>query len=96
MRMKVLEPLAKGKAVVTTALGAEGFTGFGEPPPFEVADTSEAIAVATARLLGDEGARRELGARARDFAERHHSPAAWAGRLEEVYAEAAGTVGAES
>jgi polysaccharide biosynthesis protein PslH len=93
MRMKVLEPLAKGKAVVTTALGAEGFTGFGEPPPFEVADTSKAIAAATARLLGDDNARRQLGARARDFAERHHSPAAWAGRLERVYEEAADMAG---
>lgn len=88
MRMKVLEPLARGKAVVTTALGAEGFTVFGEELPFEVADASEAIASATARLLDDDRARRELGVRARDFAERHHSPEAWAARLEAVYEEA--------
>jgi glycosyltransferase involved in cell wall biosynthesis len=88
MRMKVLEPLAKGKAVVTTRLGAEGFNEFGEELPFEVAETSEEIATATAALLSDEGTRRLLGRRAREFAEHHHSPAAWAARLERVYEEA--------
>jgi glycosyltransferase involved in cell wall biosynthesis len=88
MRMKVLESLARGKAVVTTGLGAEGFNVFGEELPFEVADSSAAIAAATARLLDDDRARHELGGRARDFAERHHSPAAWAARLEAVYEEA--------
>ncbi len=88
MRMKVLEPLARGKAVVTTPLGAEGFTAFEQEPPFEIAATGDAIAAATARLLGDDGARQELGRRARDFAERHYSPPAWASRLEAVYGEA--------
>jgi len=88
MRMKVLEPLARGKAVVTTPLGAEGFTGFEPEPPFEVAATGEAIAAATAHLLGDDGARRELGLRARKFAELHYSPPAWASRLVAVYGEA--------
>ena len=74
MRMKVLESMARGKAVVTTGLGAEGFNVFGEELPFEVADSSPEIAAATARLLDDDRARRELGGRARDFAERHHSP----------------------
>ena len=37
MRMKVLEAMAIGKAVVTTRLGAEGFTGFGEEPPLAIA-----------------------------------------------------------
>ena len=94
MRMKVLEPLARGKAVVTTGLGAEGFAVFGEELPFEVADSSAAIASATARLLDDDRARHELGRRARDFAERHHSPTAWAGRLEAVYEEARNIAGA--
>lgn len=87
MRMKVLEPLARGKAVVTTPLGAEGFNEFGEALPFELAETSEEIAAAVIALLDDDGARRRLGGRAREFAERHHSPAAWAARLERVYEE---------
>ncbi len=88
MRMKVLEALARQKAVVTTSLGAEGFTGFEPELPFVVADDSEAIATATADLLADDGRRQELARRARGFAERHHSPEAWATRLETVYEEA--------
>jgi polysaccharide biosynthesis protein PslH len=88
MRMKVLEALARGKAVVTTSLGAEGFTCFEEPPPLAVADDAAALAAALADLLADDERRRQLGAQAREFALRHHSPAAWAARLEAVYEEA--------
>jgi glycosyltransferase involved in cell wall biosynthesis len=88
MRIKVLEALARGKAVVTTTRGAEGYTGFEPEPPFAVADDPEAIASATATLLADTARRRELGSRAREFALRHYSPSAWAARLETVYAEA--------
>jgi glycosyltransferase involved in cell wall biosynthesis len=93
MRMKVLEAMARRKAVVTTALGAEGFASLEPVLPLLVADDSEGIASAIASLLGDEGERLELGRRAREFAERHHSPAAWAARLEGVYEEARAGVG---
>ena len=88
MRMKVLQAIAAGKAVVTTPRGAEGFDCFEEEPPLMVADEASAIAAATSALLEDESRRRELGARARAFAERHHSPRAWAERLTSVYEEA--------
>jgi glycosyltransferase involved in cell wall biosynthesis len=88
MRMKVLEAMARQKAVVTTPLGAEGFRGFGQAPPLEIAADSEAIAAATASLLGERERRRELGRRAREFACLHHSPEAWAERLEAIYDEA--------
>lgn len=88
MRMKVLEAIAREKAVVTTSLGAEGFTGLEPEPPFRVADEAGAIAGAIASLLGDDSERGRLGRRAREFAERHHSPAAWAARLETIYEEA--------
>lgn len=88
MRMKILQAMAAGKAVVTTSRGTEGYTGFDEEPPLLVADSEAEIAAATATLLEDEGRRRALGARAREFTERHHSPAAWARRLTEVYEEA--------
>ncbi|HEX5713231.1 MAG TPA: glycosyltransferase [Solirubrobacterales bacterium] len=87
MRMKVLEALAREKAVVTTGLGAEGF-GLEPQSPFRVADDGAGIAAAIAGLLGDPGERRALGVRARSFAERHYSPSAWAARLEQVYEEA--------
>lgn len=88
MRMKVLEAMALGKAVVTTGLGAEGFTSFAEAPPLAIADSGEEIAAAITRLLGGDAARRELGAEAREFALRHHTPAAWANRLQAVFEEA--------
>jgi polysaccharide biosynthesis protein PslH len=85
MRMKVLEAMAMQKAVVTTPLGAEGFTGFEAELPFLVADSAEGLASATRGLLCDEHRRLTLATRARAFAEAHHSPAAWASRLEAVY-----------
>jgi glycosyltransferase involved in cell wall biosynthesis len=88
MRMKVLQALASGKAVVTTPRGTEGYTGFGVEPPLVVADDAAGLAEETASLLTDAPRRRELGERAREFALRHHSPQAWAERLEGVYEDA--------
>ncbi|MGN6255403.1 MAG: glycosyltransferase family 4 protein [Solirubrobacterales bacterium] len=88
MRMKVLQAMAAGKAVVTTTRGTEGYTGFGAEPPLAVADGEAEIAAATAALLADGEARLRLGEQAREFAERHHSPEAWAERLTAVYEEA--------
>ncbi|HKF83529.1 MAG TPA: glycosyltransferase [Solirubrobacterales bacterium] len=88
MRMKVLQAMAAGKAVVTTPRGTEGYTGFGEEPPLAVGESEEEIAAATAALLEDDAARRGLGERAREFAQRHHSPEAWARRQTAVFEEA--------
>jgi glycosyltransferase involved in cell wall biosynthesis len=88
MRMKVLEAMAAGKAVVTTPLGAEGFDVIEPSPPLAIAASGEEIAAATAALLGDDEIRHDLGRRAREFAARLHSPRAWAARLEAVYEEA--------
>jgi glycosyltransferase involved in cell wall biosynthesis len=85
MRMKVLQAMSAGKAVVTTSRGTEGYTGFGEQPPLAVADSEAEIAAAAVALLGDDERRLALGADARAFAERHHSPEAWAERLTAVY-----------
>jgi glycosyltransferase involved in cell wall biosynthesis len=88
MRMKVLQAMAAGKAVVTTPRGTEGYTGFGEEPPLAVGEDAAEIAAATAALLGDDERRRRLGERARRFARRHHSPEAWAERQTAVFEEA--------
>jgi polysaccharide biosynthesis protein PslH len=88
MRMKVLQAFAAGKPVVTTRLGAEGFDVLDPSPPLVIGDTAEAIAAAVEGLLADAGRRRELGRQAREFAERYHSPAAWAARLGAIYEEA--------
>jgi glycosyltransferase involved in cell wall biosynthesis len=88
MRMKVLEAMAAGRAVVTTPLGAEGFTALDPSPPLAIAAGGGELATATAELLEDEGRRRDLAGRAREFAMRWHTPSAWAARLEAVYEEA--------
>jgi glycosyltransferase involved in cell wall biosynthesis len=88
MRMKVLQAMAAGKAVVTTPRGTEGYTGFDEEPPLAVGESVAEIAAATAALLEDDERRRQLGERAREFARRHHSPEAWAERQTAVYEEA--------
>jgi glycosyltransferase involved in cell wall biosynthesis len=90
MRMKVLEAMAAGKPVVTTSRGAEGFNTLDRDLPLVLAESCEEVAEATAALLEDDRRRRELGRRAREFAQRHHSPAAWAARLERVFEEARG------
>jgi glycosyltransferase involved in cell wall biosynthesis len=88
MRMKVLQALAAGKAVVTTPRGAEGIA-LATPAPLLVADDAGDTAAAVAGLLADPGARAELGTRARAYAARRHSPEAYAERLEQTYEEAA-------
>lgn len=88
MRMKILQALAAGKPVVTTGRGLEGFDTFDEPAPLVVAEGSEGLARETSRLLDDPGRREALGREAREFAERHYSPSAWARRLEAIYREA--------
>jgi glycosyltransferase involved in cell wall biosynthesis len=85
MRMKVLQAMALGKAVVTTPLGTEGLATGGRVPPLAVGADADALAAHAARLLADAAARRRLGDAARAFAERHHSPQAYADRLTESY-----------
>jgi glycosyltransferase involved in cell wall biosynthesis len=70
MRVKVLEALAAGKAVVATPLAAEGLDG----APLLLADGDEQIADAVASLLLDAQARVEVGRRSRQWAE---SALAW-------------------
>jgi glycosyltransferase involved in cell wall biosynthesis len=91
MRMKVLHALAHGKAVVTTPRGAEGLIGAGDPP-LAVAHDAQGLADAAARLLADPASRRELGARARAYAQEFHSPQAHRARLEAAIADAVGRV----
>lgn len=91
MRMKILQAMASGKAVVTTSRGVEGYDTFDEELPLAVADAELEIAVRTSTLLEDDTRRRRLGQAAREFAERHHSPEAWAGRLTAVFEEARAT-----
>ncbi len=84
-RMKVLHAMAAGRAVVTTARGAEGLSALDAAPPLVVADDAPALAESAARLLADDAERRALGVRARAFVVEHASPDAYARRLARVY-----------
>jgi glycosyltransferase involved in cell wall biosynthesis len=88
MRMKVLQALAAGKAVVSTSRGAEGLLLDGVGAPLVVADRPQEIVETVSTLLDDPGRRRELGRGARAFVEAHHTPQAWARRLTAVYVDA--------
>jgi sugar transferase (PEP-CTERM/EpsH1 system associated) len=70
-RLKILEALATGRAVVSTSLGCEGL----EVTPGEdilVADTPEAFAEAVVRCLREPALRARLGAAGRALVERRY------------------------
>jgi glycosyltransferase involved in cell wall biosynthesis len=94
MRMKVLQAMAHGKAVLTTPLGIEGLATDGRVPPVVVGADAEELAARAGELLADAAARRALGHRARAFTQEHHSPAAYATRLTASYELAAQVRGA--
>jgi glycosyltransferase involved in cell wall biosynthesis len=66
-RLKVLEAMVMGRAVVSTALGCEGY-GLTPSKEVEVADDPAAFARSVVTLLRDGSRRAALGAQARDFA----------------------------
>ena len=72
VKVKLLEAMAFGKAVVTTSIGAEGIRA--EPGrEWVVADEVTAIVRETLRLLDNESMRREMGRHAHDWVCRHHN-----------------------
>lgn len=84
MRVKILQALARGKAVVTTSLGAEGLAA---GAPVRMGESAAQLADAVVALLADASARRELGDRARSFVAVHHSWTGFSQRLAAVYRE---------
>lgn len=84
MRVKVLEALAAGKAIVATPRAVEGLhLRSGEQ--LVVAATEEEFVRELSRLLGDEQARCVLGRRARAWAEEHLGWEASVARYEALY-----------
>ena len=75
VKVKLLESMALGKAVVTTSIGAEGI---GAKPDIDwiVADDAETIARQAIRLLEDEPARQAMGQCARASVHQRHDTVA--------------------
>ena len=70
-RLKILEAMAMGKAIVSTRIGAEGI-GLVDGDSACLVDTAEEFADAINRLLNDPELRDRLGRRARHLAEQHY------------------------
>jgi len=67
MRIKVLEALAMGKAVVSTRLGCEGIDGLKDDVNVLFADEPADFACAVVQLMNDPGRRRRLGEAGREL-----------------------------
>jgi hypothetical protein len=63
LKVKIVEALCHGAAVVTTGIGAQGLSGLG-PAPFVIADDAAAFAAAVAQVLTDSALRERLEAAA--------------------------------
>ena len=83
-RIKVLEALAAGKAVVATNLAAQG-TSAVNAGALLVVDTDDAMGSAVAGLLDDLDARRQLAERARAWAVRELAWSTMADGYDELY-----------
>lgn len=70
-RLKILEALAMGKAVITTTIGAEGLDVRGDEHLL-IADDAAAFAAATRRVLDDADLRERLGRSGRALVERRY------------------------
>ncbi|MEQ1794001.1 MAG: glycosyltransferase [Nitrospira sp.] len=86
-RLKVLDAMAMGKAMVSTSIGCEGL----DVRPDEhllVGDTPQQFAENTVMLLGDRSRRLELGRAARELVERRYSWRTIGGQLLDAYRRA--------
>jgi sugar transferase (PEP-CTERM/EpsH1 system associated) len=83
-RLKVLEAMAMGQALVSTRLGCDGFD-FTDGREVRFADTAEEFADAVVALLRDREAAAALGRAARAYVEANYGWEAIIPRLERVY-----------
>ncbi len=84
-RLKVLEAMAMGQAIVSTRLGCDGFD-FADGREVLFADEPAAFAAAVLRLFDDRAQAVALGRTARDYVEAHYGWDAIVPRLEALYA----------
>jgi glycosyltransferase involved in cell wall biosynthesis len=85
-RLKILDAMAMGKAIVSTAVGCEGIEATGGEHII-IADDPETFATQTVRLLADPVARERLGTSARHLAEQRYEWKIVYATLGELYKE---------
>lgn len=86
-RLKILDAMAMGKAIVSTSVGCEGLE-VADGRDILVADTPEDFAARTLALMGDAGRRGTLGAAARATVESRYAWERLGEMQEAVYQEA--------
>ncbi len=89
-RLKILDALAMGKALVTTAIGCEGL-GLDDGQQAAIADDPTGFAEAVCALLSDDSRCAQLGANGRDYVCERFRWETIALGMDEVYAAAAGS-----
>lgn len=85
MRIKVLEALAMGKAVVSTTIGCEGIDGLVDGENIVLADTAADFASAVVGLMHDRGKRERLGRAGRKLVTDLYQWSAVADQFTEIY-----------
>ena len=83
-RLKILEALAMGKAIVSTSVGAEGLD-LKDGEEIFIADEPEAFADAVTRLLTDTSLRRRIGENGRARVERDYNWQSIGEKLHQLY-----------
>ena len=83
-RLKILEALAMGKAIVSTSVGAEGLD-LKDGEEIFVADESTVFAEAVIRLLTDGSLRRRIGENGRARVERDYDWRSIGEKLHQLY-----------
>lgn len=83
-RLKIMEAMALGRAIISTSLGCEGYP-VTSGRELVIADTPQDFARCVVELLGDTQRREELGRVGRRFVEERYDWRAIVPRLEQVY-----------
>lgn len=86
-RLKILEAMAMGKAIVSSSVGAEGIPG-GDGDTIMLADDPETFARRVVELLEDPSRARDLGRRARVFVLRRYAWSAIVRGIESAFQDA--------
>jgi len=85
-RLKIVEGMSMGKAIVSTTLGAEGIEAAPQRDIL-IADDPESFAASVLRLLDDPGLAARLGSSARRVAVERYAWSTAAAKLEQFYRE---------
>lgn len=89
-RVKILEAMAMGKAVVTTPIGVEGIPATDREEMIIASDEND-FAAGCVQLLGDRALRAEMGRKAREFVSKYFDASLIEDRIRNYYLSAAKT-----